>query len=101
MLFFFVQLNSYQLAQSRVAFRVKKGGHNIPPDVIERRYFKGLKNFIAYQQLAGHWYVFDNSGTEYSLVAKGIDGDTEIYNFEIYQKLTTYGNGQQKAGFDK
>ena len=87
-LFFFVHLNSYQLAQARVAYRVSKGGHNIPLDVIERRYYKGLKNFNAYKAVADDWYVFDNSGTEYALVAKSVAGETEIINFEIYQKLT-------------
>lgn len=91
--FFFIHLNSFQLAQSRVLFRVSKGGHNIAPDVIERRYYKGLQNFIAYQNLSDDWYVFDNSGTAYVLVAKGVAGEIEIHNFEIYQKLMTYGRG--------
>lgn len=43
--FFFVHLNSCQLAQSRVLFRVQNGGHNFPHDVIKRRYHKGLQNF--------------------------------------------------------
>lgn len=92
--FFFVHLNSYQLARSRVVFRVKNGGHNIPPDVIERRYYKGMQNFTAYQQLADDWYVFDNSGTEYVLIAKSIAGETEIHSFEVYQKLTNHGKGE-------
>lgn len=92
--FFFVHLNSFQLAQSRVAFRVTRGGHNIPPDVIERRYFKGLANFSLYQQLADDWYAYDNSGTEYVLTAKGVAGEIQISNFEIYKKLT--GNGNNK-----
>jgi predicted ABC-type ATPase len=92
-IFFFVHLHSYRLAQSRVAFRVSRGGHNIPVEVIERRYYKGLQNFATYQQLADEWYVFDNSGTKYVLVAKQIEGDTEISNFDIYQKLMTYGKG--------
>jgi predicted ABC-type ATPase len=62
-------------------------------EVIERRYYKGLQNFATYQQLADEWYVFDNSGTKYVLVAKQIEGDTEISNFDIYQKLMTYGKG--------
>ncbi len=45
---FFVYLSSYKLAKERVNFRVKKGGHNIPPDVIERRYKKGLLNLNSY-----------------------------------------------------
>jgi predicted ABC-type ATPase len=94
--FFFVHLHSYQLAQNRVAFRVSKGGHNIPLDVIERRYYKGLKNFATYQQLVDDWYVFDNSGTEYVLVGEGVAGETQIHNFDIYQKLTTHGKGAEK-----
>lgn len=81
------------MAQARVLFRVSKGGHNIPPDIIERRYYKGLQNFAIYQALADDWYVFDNSGTEYVLVAKSVAGEIEIHNFEIYQKLTTHGKG--------
>lgn len=68
--FFFAHLHSYQLAQNRVAFRVSKGGHNIPLDVIERRFYKGLQNFATYHHLADDWYVFDNSGTEYVLEAE-------------------------------
>ena len=42
---FFIWLENFNLAQSRVEARVKKGGHNIPNDVIERRYHKGIRNF--------------------------------------------------------
>lgn len=94
--FFFVHLHSYQLAQNRVAFRVSKGGHNIPLNVIERRYYKGLQNFSIYQQLADDWYVFDNSGTEYVLVGRSIAGKTQIDNFAIYHKLISYGKGSKK-----
>lgn len=91
--FFFVHLNSFQLAQSRVAFRVGKGGHNIPLDVIQRRYYRGLRNFPVYQTLADDCYIFDNSGTAYIAVAKSVAGEIQISNFEIYQKLTTHGEG--------
>lgn len=39
----FLWLNSFELAKERVRVRVKNGGHNIPDDVIERRYSRGLK----------------------------------------------------------
>ena len=42
--FFFVYLNSVELAKSRVALRVSKGGHNIPDEVVMRRYAKGIIN---------------------------------------------------------
>ncbi len=34
--FFFVYLNNVELAKSRVALRVSKGGHNIPEEVMAR-----------------------------------------------------------------
>ena len=39
-------LNSPELAKQRVALRVKKGGHNIPHEIIERRYYRGIYNFF-------------------------------------------------------
>jgi predicted ABC-type ATPase len=37
-------LKSIQLAKERVKIRVSEGGHDIEPEVIERRYIKGIKN---------------------------------------------------------
>ena len=39
-------LDSPYMAQMRVAQRVKEGGHNIPSDVIKRRYWRGLQNLF-------------------------------------------------------
>jgi predicted ABC-type ATPase len=85
---FFIWLENFQLAKSRVAERVRKGGHNIPEDVIERRYEKGIKNFSKYSFQANDWYVFDNSGTEYLLIGRSIGKVEEIINFEIFNKIT-------------
>ena len=90
--FFFVYLNSVELAKSRVALRVSKGGHNIPNDVITRRYGKGIINFLKYALLADDWYLYDNSASDYQLVAKSISGEKEISNFELYNKITGDGN---------
>ena len=84
---FFVCLNSVELAINRVATRVAKGGHNIPKDVIERRFAKGIQNFTKYAKEANDWYIYDNSGREYQLVGKSIAGSEEIYNFEIANKI--------------
>jgi predicted ABC-type ATPase len=60
---FFVYLNSVLLAKERVAIRVSKGGHSIPPEVIERRYEKGLKSFNRYAQLANSWFMITQEPT--------------------------------------
>ncbi len=86
--FFFVYLNSFHLAKERVALRVSKGGHNIPAEVIERRYYKGLQNFSRYALEANDWYIFDNSGSEYELIAKCVDGEEKIINFELFKIIS-------------
>lgn len=84
---FFIWIESFQLAKSRVAVRVSKGGHSIPEGVIERRYKKGIENFSTYASLANDWYVYDNSATKYQLIARAIDKSEEIFNFEIFYKI--------------
>jgi len=47
---------------TRLAERVLNGGHNVPKDVIIRRYEAGLSNFFrVYQPVADHWRFYDNS----------------------------------------
>ena len=58
----YVWLNSVELAVSRVALRVASGGHDIPEDVVRRRYDRGRQNFLElYSKLANRWQVYDNS----------------------------------------
>jgi len=83
----FIWLNSMELAKDRVAVRVNKGGHNIPENIIERRFVKGLQNFTKYASEADSWYIYDNSGNQYLLIAKNIGGNQEIFNFEVYNKI--------------
>ena len=86
-IFFFVWLDNFELAKNRVATRVSKGGHSIPNEVIERRYWKGIRNFSKYAQEVDNWYLYDNSGPEYVLIAKCIEGEKEIFNFEVFNKI--------------
>jgi predicted ABC-type ATPase len=58
----FLSLPSGDLAVSRVAQRVMQGGHNIPEDVIRRRFKVGLKNFNQhYRYAVDSWMLYDNS----------------------------------------
>jgi len=61
---------------------------SIPKDIIERRYYKGLRNFSRYATEANDWYVYDNSGSEYQLVAKSIEGEENIINLELFNIIS-------------
>lgn len=79
-------LNSPELAISRVEDRVRFGGHNVPEDVIRRRYKAGARNlFTLYTPICDYWVVIDNSEVPFKLITEG-KGDqiTEMHNSEIY-----------------
>ena len=60
---YYLSLPDEEMAVRRVHLRVAQGGHNVPVDVIKRRYHRGWKNFLAYyRDLVDTWVVFDNSG---------------------------------------
>lgn len=68
----FLYLRSANLAISRVRERVRSGGHNLPDDIVRRRYKKGWRNFRGtYRDLTDKWIVFDNSGTSPVVLASG------------------------------
>jgi predicted ABC-type ATPase len=87
LLFFY--LHSVGLAKERVKTRVLEGGHNIKPEVIERRYFKGIQNlFKIFLPIVDGAMVFDNSFGEHNLIAqKTIDGNLQIIDEEKFIEL--------------
>lgn len=68
---YFFFLPSVEMAINRVAMRVQMGGHNIPKDVIERRYFLGIKYFFDYICEVDRWYLYENSLSPNLQVAEG------------------------------
>src|ERR1035437_8078823 len=65
-------LNSVDLAIERVSRRVLAGGHDIPEDIIRRRYNSGIQNLSRiYIPICDSWMIFDNSEHPPLLVAKG------------------------------
>ncbi|MDT4952583.1 MAG: hypothetical protein QOJ02_721 [Acidobacteriota bacterium] len=76
----FLWLRSAELAVQRVRRRVLVGGHNVPEEIIRRRYQKGIRNFFElYQTLADTWVMYDNSASVNPLlVAAGGQGSIHI-----------------------
>ena len=59
----FLSLPLVELAIERVALRVRHGGHDIPQQVIRRRFESGRRNFdTAYRAAVDTWVFFDNAG---------------------------------------
>ena len=65
----FLSLPNDDIAVSRVALRVLQGGHNIPEDVIRRRFKAGLENFYErYSKVVNSWAFYDSSGMHPKLI---------------------------------
>ncbi len=88
----FFWLENVELAKERVRIRVSEGGHNIEPDVIERRYFKGIKNlFDIYLPIVDGAFIFDNSWGKRELLAqKTVDGGMNVVDDHKFNQLKSY-----------
>jgi predicted ABC-type ATPase len=87
LLFFWLQ--NIELAKERVNIRVIEGGHNIEPEIIERRYKRGIKNlFDIYIPIIENVLIFDNSEGKHELIAEmKIDGSLNIIIASKFNQL--------------
>ncbi len=84
----FFWLRTSDLAVKRVETRVKEGGHNIPEEVIRRRYENGLKNFYKiFEPIVDEWMFIDNSGEPYEIVAHRNSENNFVKNTEKWNYL--------------
>lgn len=90
LLFFWLQ--RVELAIERVKERVREGGHNIPNDVVKRRYKKGIYNlFELYLPVIDSVLIFDNSEGKHELIAEKIEGNQlTLLNQEKFIRLKKY-----------
>ena len=72
----FLSLPSPELAIDRVRQRVAQGGHNIPEEVIRRRFDAGLRNLHkVYSASVDDWVLFDNRGPVPVVIDRRLDLD--------------------------
>ena len=80
----FCWLNSPDVAKLRVEQRVANGGHGIPADTIERRYWRGIRNFFElYCDIVDTWTLVDNRENELYVIATS----KEVINHTLYQQI--------------
>jgi predicted ABC-type ATPase len=86
---YYFSLVNAQLAIRRVKLRVALGGHDVPADVIRRRFGRSLSNFFdLYMPLADEWTLFDNSTTPHArTVAAKIANQLTVTETSTWHKL--------------
>ena len=82
----FFWLPSPEMAQKRVLDRVASGGHNIPPEIIKRRYFRGIQNlFKLYLPLVDNGLIMYNSADASQFIAQKFSNEEiEIINPDLW-----------------
>jgi predicted ABC-type ATPase len=82
-------LDSPELAVRRVEQRVRFGGHNVPEDVVRRRYYAGMRNlFSMFIPISDYWILIDNSVDPFRMIAEGERTQvTEIQDDELFYYL--------------
>lgn len=88
----FVWLPSPAMAKARVHYRVTQGGHDIPEDIIERRYDAGLANLCqVYLPLVDHALVFNgaelNATPQQKLIARKENGHIHVSNPQHWRQI--------------
>ncbi len=69
---YYYWLRSPDLAITRVADRVRAGGHHVPDATVRMRYARSVRNFFdLYRPQADQWEVYDNSYGQRELIAMG------------------------------
>lgn len=90
---YYFALTNAQLAVRRVKLRVGLGGHDVPADVVKRRFGRSLKNFFTLyaspqSPLADEWTLLDNSNTTQAVrIAARLDNQMNISEPKTWQKL--------------
>ena len=95
----FFMLNTPEQAVTRVERRVSMGGHNIPVDVIHRRYEAGLQNlFQLYMPVCNYWALYDNSDCPAVKLASGCgEKNIEVLVPQRFQELQQkYGQSEEE-----
>lgn len=86
---FFLWIPDVKIALARIADRVRRGGHDVPEEVVRRRFHKGLRNlFRLYRPLLDSWTIFDNSGVLPHPIAREEVGELRVFDEDLFTKIS-------------
>lgn len=94
---FYLWVCDVDLAVKRIAERVRMGGHDVPIDVVRRRFERGLANlFNLYRPFIDSWMLFDNSADSPRWIAKGKADELIVSDARLF-KVIQEGIGNEEG----
>ena len=89
----YLWIPNLDITRSRVKQRVKKGGHDIPDEVQQRRFGKGVRFLLEhYRPLVHYWRIYDNTGQDPHLVVEEEDGRLWVRDASMLAQLEAATN---------
>lgn len=85
----YLWLPDADFALRRVAERVKRGGHNIPEEIVRRRFNRSYPNFeTTYRKIADLWTILDGSVTPPKEIVRATrGGPLEVFDRNRYDEM--------------
>ena len=91
---YYFWIDSVELALKRISDRVKKGGHDVPKDVVHRRYFRSLDNLTnLFIPISDYWFILDNTKQITNKIAEG--------NYYFFKEITNHSIWNIIYGYKK
>jgi predicted ABC-type ATPase len=85
---YFLWVREVDTTLDRIRQRVLEGGHNIEPDVSQRRFLKTIQNFFSiYRPLCDAWKLIANDGEAPRLLSVEKDGRLVTRDREAVEKI--------------
>lgn len=91
----FVGVDNPETAKERVKIRVSKGGHNVEPHLIDKRYYESMQNLLKVAPLCDEVLVYDNT-TNFELIAKITNGVLDLKKNVMWFNDLILNKTQQK-----
>lgn len=87
----FTYLDNDHACYERVALRVKKGGHYVPFEDVQRRFGRSISNFWnIYRHHCNSWHLYCSSYDDLQEVARSNNEDIIVLNdseFSIFEQI--------------
>lgn len=86
----FLFLDSAETCIARIEERVRKGGHHVPDDEVQRRFFRSAANFwTIYRGMADNWVLLYNGTGRLQDVAAGSKTEVSIRDAMLFNDFLT------------
>ena len=85
----YIGTESVEINLKRIAYRVRNGGHSVPPEDVRRRYIRSFRHLPIALEKSDHAILFDNSAdTGYQL--------TGVFENKVWEWFSPFPDWTQK-----